>query len=170
MTLSRRSILAGASTAIAAAVAGCGGGGDEEPENGDGSPETTAEQTPTEESTPSAQTVADEELHLEPGHHDSFRVYHDTRFRLSYEFEVTSGPDIDVFVVTHQQLSRYESERLFDTVAGIMDAGSGSEEVELSNGTYHLVVDHTSAGEASPQSGINQEAVDVQVSATSEPL
>ena len=79
--------------------------------------------------------------------------------------------DVDPsFVVTHQELNRYESGRIFERVAETMNTDSGSEEVELSSGTYHLVVDHTNAGEASPQAAINQEAVDVRVTGTSEPL
>ncbi len=175
MELTRRGVLVGAGTSISAAIAGCGGGGGQETPQETDEPEataTTAESTATATPTPGAETFADEEVSLPVGQYKSFRVYHDSEFRLSYEFEVLSGPSIDVFVLKHRQLSRYESEKLFDIAGSTLNADSGSEEFELSSGTYHVVVDNTSAGEAEPRSGINQaeEAVEVQIRATSELL
>lgn len=173
MELTRRSVVRGAGVVIGAGLAGCGGGGGEDtPTETTAEPtETTAEPTATATATPNVEVFADEEVHLEVGHYETYRVYRDSPFRLAYEFEVVSGPGIDVFVLTHEELNKYESEIMFAVEAQTLDATSGSNDVELSSGTYHVAVDNTSAGEATPGEGLNQneDDVDVQIRATAEP-
>ena len=130
--------------------------------------ETATEEQATATATPSEQVVVDDEIDLDVNGHESYRMYYDSGFRISYEFEVTSGPNIDVFVLSHSELDHYESGRLFETVTESMDASEGSGSAEVSSGTYYVVVDHSEAGEADPQSGIDQEGVSVQIRATSE--
>jgi len=172
MDLSRRQFVVSGGTVVVAGLAGCGGDG--AAESPMSTPEPTQAETdtptPTATETPSQQVLVDEEVHLEPGKYETYRAYHDSEFTISYEFEVVSGPAVDVFVVAHGELSKYEAGQRFDTVAESMASEGASNSVEVSSGTYHVVLDNTDSGEASPQVDLNREAVDVQMRATSDPV
>lgn len=175
MELTRRNILVGASTAITVGLAGCGGNGgdgDTPAETTEEQPATTQEPTQTAaENTEVAQrTLVDEELDLAVSSFEDWEVYEDSRMRISYEFEVTSGPAIDVYVFNLDQYRNFENANLFESQVATEGASSGSQSVEVSSGTYRIVADHTDRGETDPTGGVDQQGVTVEFQVSVERL
>jgi hypothetical protein len=178
MTRTRRKFLVGTGTAISVSLAGCGGGGD----GGDGgeSPTETTENQQTATTTPTQtaaentevaqRTIVDKEVDLAVQSYQNWKVYEDSRMRISYDFEVVSGPAIDVYVFTIDQYQNFDGARLFQSEASSESVSSGSDSIEVPSGTYHVVVDHSDRGETDPTGGVDQEGVTVQIQASVERL
>lgn len=166
MDRTRRALVASAGTALLAGLAGCGGGDGGGADGGTGPSGDTETDTPT--PTPSVETVVDDELHLEEGGYESWQFYVPGSFTLDYEFTVTEGSAIDVYVVEHRQLQHFEAERVFEFVVASEGAESDSVTQQLPEATYHLVVDHSARGSAEPPGGLTQDPVDLRITATYE--
>lgn len=71
--------------------------------------------------------------------------------RLDYQASVAQGPDIDVFLMDDQNYQSYQSGEEFTYFdCSSLGTGSASGVCELPEGSYHLVLDNTERGEASP--------------------
>lgn len=176
MEWTRRAILATAGTSIAVGLAGCGGdGSDGDDEDGAGTgagPTATpeAEDTQTESDVAMVETIVDERIHLREDNYESWQFYLDEESTTEYEFTETNGIEIDVYIVEHRQLSPFESEVAFDSVAESEAITSDAISTELPTGTYHLIVDHSSRGRTTPPGGLGQDPVDVEITATYRPV
>lgn len=167
MDRNRRAIIAGAGSILLAGLAGCSSGDGTADDGGtDANTEATETETPTETTTPSVETIVDEEIHLREDNYESWQFYVGGEFTLNYEFTVTEGTAIDVYVVEHRQLSPFQSQVAFETVAESENIKSDTLSTELPSGTYHLIVDHSVRGRAEPPGGLGSDPVDVQISAT----
>lgn len=166
MVQTRRAVLVGAGTTLAVGLAGCSGSGDGD---GDGTDDPTATEdaaTPTATATPAVTQIVDETVNISEDRYESWQFYVSGEFELNYEFTVTRGAPIDVFVVEHRAFSNYEAQQVFDTVVESVDIESDSVTTQLSEGTYHLIVDHTSAGQAEPPGGLGKNPVEADIAAT----
>lgn len=174
MNRTRRAVLVGAGTGLAAGLAGCSSGDEDSEDSEDGGDGETAPQateaTATETPTPSVTQIVDEQLRIAEDDYASWQFYVGGRFELNYEFTVTTGSAIDVFVVEHRQFSRYESQQQFDAAVTSEALESDSVSAELPEGTYHLIVDHTPLGRAEPPGGLGKDPVDVEIVANYEQL
>lgn len=173
MERTRRALLTGAGTAVAAGLAGCSGSDDEPEGSGadtESEPEATEASTPTPEPTPEIQVIVDETVNIPEDDYESWQFYVDGEFELNYEFTVTEGSTIDVYVMEHRELARYQSEQGFEAAVASEDIQSDSASVELSEATYHLVVDHTSRGRAEPPGGIGKDPVTIDMVANYQKL
>lgn len=168
MDRTRRALVASVGTALLAGLAGCGGGdgggADGGTDQGPAASGDTETDTPT--PTPSVETVVDDELHLQEGGYESWQFYVSGSFTLDYEFTVTEGSAIDVYVVEHRQLQHFEAQRVFESVVASEGAESDSVTQQLPEATYHLIVDHSVRGSTDPPGGLTQDPVDVQITAT----
>jgi len=77
---------------------------------------------------------------------------------LGHSFVVREGPAIDVIVLEESEYSEYKNgdRYLYKTGVSMMDDTGGDTSAYLDAGTYRIIYDNTSAGEAEPPSnGVN---------------
>ncbi len=90
-------------------------------------------------------------VQIEAGQARTFELDAQGAILLDYEASVAQGPDIDIFVLDDQNYQRYQGGEEFTYYdCSSLGTGSGSGTCELSAGAYHLVLDNTEQGEASP--------------------
>lgn len=139
-SVSRRTVLGTAGTAVATALAGC-------------AVEASQQQRPTE--------LVSETVRVEPGKHEA------VEFRLDDEQWTTvtaylsdrsvdikkDGPGIDVVVMSPDQYTRFQESQAFDYVGRVSmpDVVSGEISGMLGAGNYVLLVDNSAAGSATPE-------------------
>lgn len=81
-----------------------------------------------------------------------FTVQVDNSGSLAYIVEVTDGPQIDVLLLDGENYARFISGMSFGYLmeGSTLDATHAEAKVQLSEGAYYLIVDHTYAGDAAP--------------------
>ncbi len=107
---------------------------------------------------------------VEPGDARTFGLEAQGAIRFEYQAAVAQGPDIDVFILDDQNYQRYQSGEDFTYFeCSSLGTGSASGTCELPAGTYHMVLDNTERGEASPatvSTGSQTASVDYEFTAT----
>lgn len=108
---------------------------------------------------------------IDAGEARSFGLEAQGPIRFDYQAAVAQGPDIDVFILDDQNYQRYQGGEEFTYFeCSSLGTGSASETCELPAGTYHMVLDNTERGEASPatvSTGSQTASVDYEFTAES---
>lgn len=102
---------------------------------------------------PTDQVLAEDSgtAQIEAGQARNFELNAEGDISLEYEASVSQGPDIDVFVLDSQNYERYQNAEDFEYhPCSSLGTGSGSGTCDLVAGAWHLVLDNTDQGEASP--------------------
>jgi len=83
---------------------------------------------------------------------------------LFFEFVVRSGPAIDVFLLDESEYDQLRAENRFRIYTGgsVLDAKSGNATITLSPGSYYVIFDNTSAGEAQPPANLANDIAEVE--------
>lgn len=84
---------------------------------------------------------------------------------IEYTADVTTGPNIDVLVLTRGEFRKYERGNDFDVIedASAMDTGYGDVQTPLEPADLNLVFDNTSMGAATPPNEDGTVEVDFEV-------
>lgn len=102
---------------------------------------------------PTDQVLAEDSgtAEVEAGQARTFELNAEGDISLDYEASVAQGPDIDIFVLDSQNYQRYQNGEEFEYhPCSSLGTGSGSGTCDLVDGAWHLVLDNTDRGEASP--------------------
>jgi hypothetical protein len=87
-----------------------------------------------------------------------------TTSTLAYDFFVTTDAPVDVFVIQSEQLSAFESGGDVRTVGHTRLATSApAVDGSLDPGSYHIIIDNSERGEATPAGAAKLQQVTVQV-------
>lgn len=102
------------------------------------------------------------EVTLPPGEHWSYRIELNLTYHpifgdvaeIGYRFKVLSGPNVDVFLFTEENYSRYLAglSAPYEPAFSALDVSSTGGSPYLGPGTYYFVVDNSDYGEAAPES------------------
>lgn len=150
--LSRRNIIGSSATAIAIALAGCSGDDDQsDTESVSIQPFNGEYEVPENEYATTGIFTAD------------------SSGDISYNFTVTSGPEVDVYLLTPENLSQYENGQQFDylshTTGSSPDAAVvGSATVESDTSTQ-ILIDNTETGDVSPPTNADDDVATVELEA-----
>jgi len=171
----RRSILIGGITFVLAGCSANRGGDESEPDtpeptptprpdsDGDGVPDV--EDDYPEDSTYSV--FLDEEADTRQVPEDSWYV---EEFELTetatlfFEFVVRSGPAIDVFLLDESEYDQFRSGNRFRlyTDGSVLDAEGGNTTITISAGSYYLIFDNSSLGDARPPANLANDIAEVE--------
>ena len=147
-SVSRRTVLGTAGTALVTALAGC-------------AVEASQQQASTESQQQAPTEIVNETVRVEPGQHEvvEFRLDDEQWTTVaaylsdrSVEFK-NDGPGIDVVVMSPDQYTRFRETREFDYVGGVSmpDVVNGQVSAMLNAGDYVLLVDNSATGSAKPK-------------------
>lgn len=159
---SRRRFLAVLAGTGSAAVAGCldqlQDDEDETGTTGGNNPNPTSEPEPTRREVVDARRTISEDEYL------SWSFELNRTATVSFDYTVRQGPDIDVFVADDREYAEFEAGNRFQVFARSTGV-SGRDSATVSVGTYHLVIDNTNRGWASPPTNFNDDYAEVEITA-----
>lgn len=150
--LSRRNIIASATTTIAIGLAGCSGDDDQsDTKSVDIKPFHGEYEVPEDE----YETTG------------MFRS--DRQGEISYNFTVNSGPEVDVYLLTPENVSLYESGQRFDYLSHTTGTSSNTVAVDSAtvpaDTTTQMLIDNTETGDVSPPTNFDDDIATVQLDA-----
>ena len=150
----RRRVLA-VSAALAAGLAGCSDGSTDDTGNDDRNTTTADEQT---------ETIAAETLNIAGGEYESWEF--SGPGEVEYDFSVSGGPAVDVYVLSSHNFDFYRDGETFQTEAESEDSSGDQGMTVLGTGDFVVLVDNTDAGGASPPADGATAEVEVEATVT----
>ncbi|WP_154020425.1 hypothetical protein [Halorubrum halophilum] len=151
--LSRRNVIASTVTAIAVSLAGCSGD--------DNQPDTNSINI----GPFSGEYEIPEDEYATTGIFNS-----DRQGEIGYNFTVTSGPEVDVYLLTPEDVDRYENGQSFNYLSHTTDSPPDAAIVDSvtvsANTATQMLIDNTEVGDVSPPTNFDDDVATVQLKAS----
>lgn len=149
--MSRRKIIASGASAITMAIAGCSEDDDQ------------SDAEPTSIKPFNGEYEVSEDAYATTG------VFTSDGGEIGYNFTVTSGPEVDVYLLTVEDVDRYENGQDFDYLSHTTGSSPDtavvdSATVESDVGTQ-MVIDNTNRGDVAPPTDLDDNVATVQLEA-----
>lgn len=131
-TLSRRKYLLATGTAATLALSGC---------LGDSRDPVTVSVTVNE---PGLEPIIDTEQDLDGGEWYGAEFILDEQLEMEYSVQVTDGPEVNVYILEHDEFEAFDDEDDFEAVEGTiwLDTDSVDDSIELDAGNYWIIADN----------------------------